>query len=240
MTHVHHPATVEPPHADVDYLGDFLDGVLAADERDALAEHLACCAACRARLGALRLLIEQAAHAPVGIEPGEDLWPGIHAAIESRRTLSLPGASSPARATAGHRWRVVAGAVAAAAAIAVTSSLVTLRALRSAPPATAARSVPPPARGAGDALVRYAALERDYDRSARDLWSALDAERGTLSPATVATVERSVATIDRAIAEARQALHHDPGNRVLVEMLTTSHEHKLDLLRRATQLSSGT
>lgn len=235
---------VEPPHADVDHLGDYLDDVLAADARDALDEHLALCASCRARLGALRLLVERAAHAPVGIEPADDLWPGIRAAIESRRTLALPvGGARNAAGPAG-RWRIAAFALAASAAIAVTSALVTLRVARreaAAPVATRATAPSPTVPTAdGDALVRYVALERDYDRSARQLWSALDAERGSLAPETIATVERSVATIDRAIAEARDALRRDPGNHVLLDMLTASHEQKLDLLRRAMQLSAGT
>jgi anti-sigma factor RsiW len=129
--------SVEPPHADVDYLGDYLDGLLSADARDVLDEHLALCAACRARLGALRLLVERAAHAPVGIDPADDLWPGIHAAIESRRTLALPVGSGPRSAESSRRWRVVTLVFAASAAIAATSALVTLRVVRSTPPAAA-------------------------------------------------------------------------------------------------------
>ena len=243
MTHA--PRTpVEPPHADVDFLGDYLDGLLAAEARDALDEHLALCAACRARLGALRLLVERAAHAPVGIEPADDLWAGIHSAIESRRTLALPVGGGPRGTASPRRWRVAALAVAASVAIAVTSALVTLRVAGRDPAATVAERAtrPSPAAAAtadGDALVRYVALERDYDSSARQLWAALDAERGSLAPETIATVERSVATIDRAIAEARDALRRDPGNHMLLDMLTASHEQKLDLLRRAAHRGEG-
>jgi hypothetical protein len=234
---------VEPPHADVDYLGDFLDGILPADARDALDEHLALCSACRARLGALRLLVERAAHAPIGIEPADDLWPGIHAAIESRRTLALPVGNGTRAAESPRRWRIVALVVAASAAIAATSAIVTMRIVHTMPARSVAErpvSPPPsPPNADSDALLRYVALERDYDRSARQLWAALDAARGTLAPETVATVERSVATIDRAIAEARDALQRDPGNRVLLDMLTATHQQKLDLLRRAAQRSEG-
>ena len=236
MTHTY-TSRVEPPHADVDLLGDYLDGALSRDERGAIDDHLACCAACRARLGALRLLVERAAHAPASIEPEDDLWPEIRGAIESRRTLSLP-TGAPARWGVSRR-SLVATALAASVVVAVASSATTALLLRrGAPPA--ATPVADHAATDGDALRHYAALERDYDRSARQLWAALEAERGTLSPATVATVERSAAAIDRAIAEARAALERDPGNGLLVEMLAASHERKLDLLRRATQLSAGT
>ena len=249
MTHAPH-TPVEPPHADVDYLGDYLDGLLSVEQRDELEEHLVVCAACRARLGALRLLVERAAHAPDGIEPADDLWPGIHAAIESRRTLALPVGRTTRGSGAPRRWRFVVAAFAASAAIAATSALVTMRIVHGRGPTTVPPLAPVAERPAsapahtptadGDALVRYVALERDYDRSARQLWAVLDAARGKLAPETVATVERSVATIDRAIAEAREALQRDPANRLLVDMLRASQEQKLDLLRRATQLSEGT
>lgn len=243
---------VEPPHADVDHLGDYLDGLLSAEQRDELDEHLALCAACRARLGALRLLVERAAHAAADIEPADDLWPGIHAAIDSRRTLSLPVGPGPREAASRRRWPLVAGTLAASFAVAAASALVTMRVVRSSPaPRVVERAVSPAPAGSGaadaagaagadrEALLRYAALERDYDRSARELRATLDAQRDHLAPETIATVERSVATIDRAIAEARDALQRDPGNRVLLDMLTASHEQKLDLLRRAARLSTG-
>jgi anti-sigma factor RsiW len=234
---------VLPPHAGVDQLGDYLDGAMSQDARGDVDAHLEVCAACRARLGALRLLVERAAHAPASIEPDEDLWPEIHQAIDSRRTLSLPlGGGARGAGRPGRRWRLVAGAVAAAGLVAAASSLVTLRVMRAPGVVAEGRDSAALVARTGedrDALVRYVALERDYDRSARELWAALDAQRGTLAPATIETVERSVATIDRAIAEARDALQHDPGNRALVDMLTASHEQKLDLLRRAAEMSRG-
>jgi hypothetical protein len=60
-----------------------------------------------------------------------------------------------------------------------------------------------------------------------------------LSPATVRVVERSLATIDTAIAEARAALASDPANRSLVEILSANYERKVELLQRATELSSS-
>ena len=126
-----HTTPVEPPHADVDYLGDYLDGALSSDQRDAVDEHLGCCEACRARLGALRLLVERAAHAPAGIDPGDDLWPDIRTAIESRRTLALPLGAGARPAERPRPWRVAIVVLAGAAAIAALSSLVTMRVVRS-------------------------------------------------------------------------------------------------------------
>jgi hypothetical protein len=142
----------------------------------------------------------------------------------------------------------VAGSLAAAALLVATlSSVATWQlVLRSRDRSTAAVTRPPaaPPTARDDsvgraALLRYVALERDYDRSAAELRAALDAQRGTLAPATVATVERSLRTIDAAIAEARAALARDPANQALLEMLTATHEQRLDLLRRATHIQSG-
>ena len=51
--------------------------------------------------------------------------------------------------------------------------------------------------------------------------------------------ERSLATIDSAIAEARAALAADPANEALVRNLSAHYERKVELLHRATELSSS-
>ena len=59
-----------------------------------------------------------------------------------------------------------------------------------------------------------------------------------MSPATVRTVERALTVIDSAIAEARAALAADPANAALIDILSAHYERKVDLLQRATELSS--
>src|SRR5207253_1558774 len=80
------------------------------------------------------------------------------------------------------------------------------------------------------------AVEECYSPAIRDLRRTLDLQRGTLSPATLSVVERSLVTIDNAIAEARSALAADPANQALVQILSAQFEHKVDLLERATRL----
>ncbi|HET7459289.1 MAG TPA: zf-HC2 domain-containing protein, partial [Gemmatimonadaceae bacterium] len=231
-------------HLTVELLGDYADGLLASDASRAAAAHLAACAECDARLAALASLRAHATAAPRAIEPpGDDLWPSIRDEIVSRGARAN---DATARRDIPRWRRAPALAVAAAAIIAVASSAATLLVVRGRGGETASPVVTGPAprdtsgvaaspvRSARDAIVRYAALARDYDRTAAELRAALDAQRGTLAPATVATVERSLRTIDAAIAEARAALARDPGNQALLEMLTSTHEQRLDLLRRAT------
>ena len=80
--------------------------------------------------------------------------------------------------------------------------------------------------------------ESEYSPTIDQLKAVVDAERGRLSPETVRTVDRSLAVIDSAIAEARAALIADPQNRMLVDLLSSSYQRKLDLLRRTSELSS--
>ena len=72
-----------------------------------------------------------------------------------------------------------------------------------------------------------------------ELPRTLDSQRATLAPYTVRVVERSLATIDSAIAEARAALAADPANEALVRILSAHYERKVELLQRATELSSS-
>ncbi|HWJ22155.1 MAG TPA: zf-HC2 domain-containing protein [Gemmatimonadaceae bacterium] len=237
-------------HISVEILGDYLDGVLSDGARRDVAAHLAACAECGRRLEALERLRAHAAAAPRAIAPPDDLWPAIRAAIAERKTVAVPRAAGA--------WRRPAALAAAALLIAAVSSLATWRIARTRGGAelvaTAASSRPASARGdtsrdtnsktnrdtsGRSALLRYVTLERDYDRTAAELRATLEAQRATLAPATVATVERSLRTIDDAIAEARAALDRDPGNQALLQMLTATHEQRLDLLRRATHIQSG-
>jgi hypothetical protein len=239
--------TTTPNHTSVERLGDYLDGTLAdARARGDVAAHLAACPTCAARLAALERLHAAAAAAPRAVEPPDDFWPSIRAAIGERAPRSAPGGGT---AIGGrHRWRAVGALAAAALLVAALSSVATWQlVLRSRERTVAAATTRPPIASptaredsvGRAALLRYVVLERDYDRSAAELRAALDAQRGTLAPATVATVERSLRTIDAAIAEARAALARDPANQALLEMLTATHEQRLDLLRRATHIQSG-
>ena len=62
---------------------------------------------------------------------------------------------------------------------------------------------------------------------------------GQLSPGTVKTLEHSLSVIDAAIAEARAALAADPANQSLVDILAGHYAREVDLLQRATELSTS-
>lgn len=188
----------------------FVAGTLAAADRPALEAHLAACAACREALDDARALAPAAAALSRSIDPPHDLWPAI-----SRRLR---------RRGARPRWRLAALAAAAAIVLMAGSSALTLWLVRD--------------RGASHAAAGATpAIEAGYMSATADLLRALDAERGRLAPATVATLERNLAVIDAAIAESRAALAADPGNRDLEALLWASYRQKVALLQQASRLA---
>ena len=121
------------------------------------------------------------------------------------------------------------------------SSLITVVALRqersTVPMAAARQSASGVAHASGPAtLAEFASVENDYIGTANQLSAILESEKTTFSPETVAKLKQSLRIIDGAILEARRALAADPANRNLVDMLNTSYNQKLDLLRRTTEM----
>jgi hypothetical protein len=77
-----------------------------------------------------------------------------------------------------------------------------------------------------------------YDAAVSDLEQALKRGRGKLDASTIAIVQHNLEIIDHAIGQARDALAADPGNSYLSSHLSEARRRKLDLLRRATALTS--
>jgi hypothetical protein len=158
------------------------------------------------------------------LDPPRAIWPIVHDRITARPTRAF---SRP--------WQL---AVAAVLLIAL-SSAITARVVRrpvivvrpEAPIVTPiTTSLPAPARS----------LDADYSAIVRELSETLAQRRSQLNPATVAKVEASLRVIDTAINEARAALAADPSNRDLLDLLATSYQQKVELLRRANELPSTT
>ena len=222
-------------------LHDHADGTLGAEERAALDAHLPTCAECRAELARIVALRRRTCEVPREVEPGRDLWPELRARLAAR---GAPGAVAPAARTrqaapafwSGWRLRAAAGVAIAVASSAATVALLRERGERdggrAAPPAGTVAGVPAPA-------AAPLAATAGYERTARDLAATLAAQRATLAPATVATVEAALRVADSAIAEGRAALARDPGNTMIAELLLVTYRQKVDVLRRATELPAG-
>ena len=104
-------------------------------------------------------------------------------------------------------------------------------------PAGGTNPAPTTARNATAVPISLAAAEQGYLASVKELQALFEKQRPRLTPETIAVVERSLAAIDVAIAEARAALLADPANEDLARLLGASYRQKVDLLRRAAEIS---
>jgi hypothetical protein len=165
----------------------------------------------------LKALQAEVSKLPRTAEPPAEAWANIRTAI-SRESVA------PIRAV--RFWQQPAFLAAAAAALIVATTTVTLSLNRETAPVaakpTASSPVPP-----------FASQEIRYIQTANQLQSVVESPDSHLSPETIAKLKESIAIIDGAIAEARAALAADPANKELIDMLSSSYDKKLDLLRRS-------
>jgi hypothetical protein len=74
-----------------------------------------------------------------------------------------------------------------------------------------------------------------YEDAARELTWSIDTRRSRLDPATLAVLDTCLNQIDKAIAEARTALGRNPHNNIVGDLLRSSYEQKLHLLKRTAE-----
>jgi len=208
-------------------LDDYVDGELDEAAFQEMELHLAGCPACRDVERQLRALLAHAAALPRAQAPARDLWPEIAARVGRRRVLPF----------APRRWGTPALVAAAAAVVAVVSAVGLSRVTGPAtgPSPHTAVATGHPASAGGEGLE---AAEAEYERAAAALMAALEQRRGSLSPETVAAVEENVRTIDAALAQVRAALLEHSDDRRLVFLLASTHQRKLEVLRRVVRLST--
>lgn len=206
-------------HLTFEQINDIADGRPTADSES---RHVADCAECRGTLQKVRGLMSAAHALPRDIAPPPEVWTALQSRVGRK----------PARAHSVSRW-MYGGWIAAAAVIVLVAGL-TLLPSGQTQKAKATKLVPP-----APSPVLLLAVERSYAETVAQLRQTLETQQATLSPATIRVLERTLATIDTAIAEARAALADDPANQALVDILSANYQHKVELLQRATELSSS-
>jgi hypothetical protein len=195
----------------------------------------------------LRDLMNEVEALPRSIEPPADAWAKIRAEIEAggNDRADIETLSRPPRRIAF--WQRPMFLAAAALLLVAGSSAVTAIALNRRGASTTPRVVQTSGTGSTTAgtnsgpasLAQFTVVESDYLRAVNDLSATLESEQGSLSPETIAKLRESIKVIDAAILEARNALAADPANRTLIQMLATSYEQKVDLLKRTTEMARG-
>jgi hypothetical protein len=104
------------------------------------------------------------------------------------------------------------------------------------PAASPQAVVQPASLGAG--LESFQEAEREYQRATAELMAALDMRRASFSPETSAAIDENLRVIDTALAEIRVALASDPASTRLGRMLASTHEKKIETLRRVLKLTT--
>jgi anti-sigma factor RsiW len=212
-----------------DRLSEYLDDELPSDERATIERHLEGCASCASTLDELRRVVDIARSLPRA-EPGEQLWQGVKAQMRE--------AAATAQVRPIRRFAFTLPQLAAASVLlALLSGWAAIRLV--APREVASPIATAPAAGAvDDGVVAVGVSDPQYDAAVSDLEQALRLGRERLDPATVETVENDLRIIDEALEEANRALLADPANGYLSGHVIETRQRKLDLLRRATALTT--
>jgi hypothetical protein len=129
---------------------------------------------------------------------------------------------------------LLAGRLAAAAAVAVAVT-VAVRPPRTAPATPVGEVTEVSTAGLPPEL---ATAEREYEHATAQLMAALDARRGTLPPATVQALDENLRAIDQALVDVRAAVRADPTNPRLNHLLASTHQRKVETLRRVVKLTT--
>lgn len=214
-------------HFDAEALSAYVDGELNAVSVERVERHVSECALCRETLRKVRELVAAARALPREVAPPPAVWTELRARV----------AREPRPRYIEARWWHSGWLAAAAAILLVLGTSLLMP--RSAGKAKGAKLPRPTPVATVTSPVVLLAVDKNYSATLAQLREALNAQRSALSLSTVRTVERSLAVIDTAIAEARQALASDPANQALVDILSAHYERKVDLLQRATELSSS-
>lgn len=201
-------------------LNDYVDGVLSNTELRAVDQHIASCATCAREVEALRALTRRVAALPRSITPERDLRPEIRARMKQRGPL----------------WNVRYQLAAAAVILVALSSMLTVSIVNRTRPSGFTDD------RAHVRLIRRDAhaLQREYSAEVRELEMVLRKSRGALSPSTVRILEDNLKIIDNAIREAQTAIAADPNSEMLIDLLRSAYERKLELLRQAAKSSPVT
>ena len=219
-------------------LNDYVDGALDAAAHADVERHLHTCADCALVVSELQQIVREAASLPA-LNPPSDIWRRLNSRLEAsaaptglkaegkRQRAEGPGQGVERR---GKRsWRF-----APAWALATAAALIAATAIGVRHAGIIGRRVQPVESVSDVALSVESELreaEGHYQKAISGLQQIADAGRGTLDPATAATLQKSLAVIDQAINESRAALRTDPGNVSAQASLLEGLKAKVTLLQ---------
>jgi hypothetical protein len=183
----------------------------------------------------LRDLQRQTADLPREVVPPAAAWARIKAQIDMESEFRTMTRARRERAIWQRPAFLAAAAVILVAGASLSTALVLGRRMIAMPEQTVV-AIPAGPQSNPATLAEFAAVETDYIGTANRLSAMIENGDTELSPETVAKLRESLRIIDAAIVEARRALAADPANKALIEMLSTSYNQKIDLLKRTSDM----
>jgi hypothetical protein len=219
---------MDAEHLTEDERQTMADGSLTGERATALLDHLARCAACSGDVARLRTIRARVASAPTDGDAADTaavdtLWPAIRARIDQRKDAALGarrGTTGTAGRRAGNRLRLAAGL--AAAACIVAAALIGARLLAPRAPVT------PQVVATTDVADSVTA----YQQEAQTLLDELELRRAMLRPDALTAIDHDLAVVDSAIVELRAAAARDPSNAALHQLLASTYQRKIEILKR--------
>jgi anti-sigma-K factor RskA len=220
-------------HATIEQLGDYADGMLAPGDAAGVERHVSACVSCARDLARLRALLSETAALPREVAPPDALWPSIRSSLEARKVAALPVHRAPTR----RGWSLASRRAAAAAILVVVAGAVGVAIRGRTPDAPAPRAVTAYTVSSRTSAVLATMIDRHYMPALDQLSASLQRARAGAPRATLVAVDHGLEIVDSAIAETRAALARDPGNREIADLLVANYQRKVDLLKRASELT---
>ena len=188
----------------------------------------------------LRDLQRRTAQLPREIAPPDEAWKKIKSQIdmEARLIATMPMQHQERAWWQRPAFLAAAGLMLVAGASLLTALVIGRRVISNATPPVATAPAPSQS-GTMATLAEFTARENDYINTANQLATVIESGRVELAPGTIVKLKESLRVIDAAILEARQALAADPANKTLIEILSSSYNQKVDLLRRTAEMGQS-
>jgi len=221
-------------HETRELLNDHADGLLPEDQARSVRQHLNSCIPCRRESLELEQLLQRTADLDSALAPERDLWPEVLERLKGAKPQEGP----PQTRHWAPRWAYAAAAALALVVLSVTVANRTSEKLDEPSDFAALETIQPgpvvTSRAASEAAI--ARSEDGVLQAKVDLLTMMATHGDRLDPDTLVELQANLELLDVAIAEIRQALEEQPGDRWLSHRLAARYRSESALLKRVSRV----